>query len=247
MKKQNLKRGVVLVAVLFLATVLVPFSSEAASKNGISKKNASICVGEKLTLKVNGKTKVKWKTSNKKIASVNKNGVITGKKKGSCTITATSSGKKYNCKVKVKKLPENYATVNGKKVKVGKTVKLIYSIQAEKPISTLGIKYKYNHDALEIVNLFDEKRYPNWVLNEYWPECSDDDNKSVYDLVHLVGLDEKKPYDFTDISCKKAKVVDCMKVKVLKSGNYTMNVNIYYANGNDYQQKVKYKVIEKIK
>lgn len=46
---------------------------------------------------------VKWKSSNKKVASVDSYGFVTGKKKGKATITATTkSGKKVKCKVTVK-------------------------------------------------------------------------------------------------------------------------------------------------
>lgn len=47
---------------------------------------------------------IKWKSSNSKVASVDKNGKVTAKKAGTVTITATASasGKKTTCKVKVK-------------------------------------------------------------------------------------------------------------------------------------------------
>lgn len=246
MRKQTLKRGILLAVVLLFATLLVPFSSEAATESKISKKKATICVGEKLTLKVTGTGTVKWKTSNKKIASVSKNGVITGKKVGNCTITATKSGVKYTCKVKVKKIPKNYATVNGKKVKVGKTVRLIYSIQSNKPIATISIKYKYDYAALEIVSPPDEKRYPTWECNEYYPECYDDD-KSLCDIAHLIGWNGKDWSYWANISCKKAKVVDSMEVKVLKSGNYTMKVDIYSVGDQDGNVVKDFTVSEKIK
>ena len=60
--------------------------------------------GEKLKLKLNGTTaKVKYKTSNKEIAAVSSKGMITAKKGGDCKITVTANGKKYVCKVTVKK------------------------------------------------------------------------------------------------------------------------------------------------
>ncbi len=48
---------------------------------------------------------LKWESSNKKVATVDKNGKITAKKAGNCTITATSKDgtkKKATCKVTVK-------------------------------------------------------------------------------------------------------------------------------------------------
>ena len=65
--------------------------------------------GTKLTLRVTAVSpseaskKVTWKSSNKKVVSVSKKGVLTAKQKGTATITAKakSGGKKVKCKVKV--------------------------------------------------------------------------------------------------------------------------------------------------
>ena len=47
-------------------------------------------------------TTLKWKSSNKRIASVDKNGLVTAKRKGVARITVTTKeGKKASCKVKV--------------------------------------------------------------------------------------------------------------------------------------------------
>ena len=43
-----------------------------------------------------------WKSSNSSIASVNSTGKVTGKKKGTATITGVLYGKKYSCKVTVR-------------------------------------------------------------------------------------------------------------------------------------------------
>lgn len=73
-----------------------------AAKVKLSKSKATLIKGQTLKLEVkNTSKKVKWSTSNKKIATVNSSGKITAKKAGTVTITATISNKKYTCKVTV--------------------------------------------------------------------------------------------------------------------------------------------------
>lgn len=71
----------------------------------LNKEKIEIVKGDKYKLiaTVTGMNKtVTWSSSNKKIATVKK-GVVTGKKKGTATITAECGGKKATCKVTVKK------------------------------------------------------------------------------------------------------------------------------------------------
>lgn len=80
---------------------------------------------------------VKWKSSNKKVATVDKNGRVKGKKKGTATISATTSnGRTFKCKVTVKN-PVRVKSIklNKKKatVKVGKTTKLKITFNPKKP------------------------------------------------------------------------------------------------------------------
>ena len=71
----------------------------------LNKSTLSVKKGKKATLKVSYKSysnkKVTWKSSNTKIATV-KNGKITAKKKGTCTITVTQNGATSKCKITVK-------------------------------------------------------------------------------------------------------------------------------------------------
>ena len=48
------------------------------------------------------KGKVKWSSSNKKVATVNSKGKVTAKKKGTAKISAKVNGKTYRCKITVK-------------------------------------------------------------------------------------------------------------------------------------------------
>lgn len=116
---ERLKKIIIAIAVMCLA-IASPLSSptvqsslsttitaEAATKTKISKTAISITVGKKYTLKVSGtKKKVTWSSSKKSVATVSSKGVVTAKKKGTATITAKVSGKKYTCKVTVKAKPK---------------------------------------------------------------------------------------------------------------------------------------------
>lgn len=86
---------------LILSLVFIsPHKAEASVK--ISKAKATMEVDSTLKLKVNGTNKeVKWSSSKKSVASVNKSGTVTAKKEGQATITATVGSKKYTCDVKV--------------------------------------------------------------------------------------------------------------------------------------------------
>lgn len=91
-----------------IAKCTVTVKPVKAKKITLNKKARTIKKGKfyqlKATLKPSNTTDtVKWKTSNKKIATVSSKGVVKAKKKGKCTITArTTSGKKVTCKITVK-------------------------------------------------------------------------------------------------------------------------------------------------
>ena len=93
----------------------------------LNYKNATMRVGDTLKLKatLNGRVKrstgVIWKASNKKVASVNKKGIVKAKKTGTVTITVMTKNKKIktSCKIKVKKKKASKTNVN---IQVGKKV-----------------------------------------------------------------------------------------------------------------------------
>jgi expansin (peptidoglycan-binding protein) len=90
--------------VLFMLAFILAVPSTAQAKAVLNKKNVTLTVGKSVTLKMKGtKKKVKWSTSNKKVATVSKKGKVKAKKAGKATITAKLGKKKYKCKVTVLK------------------------------------------------------------------------------------------------------------------------------------------------
>ena len=93
----------------------------------INKNSASVVCGKTLTLKATLKGaagKITWKSSDRKIASVDASGKVTCKKAGTVTITASAAGKSASCKVTVTYkdvtnssdfwyTPTNYLTAKG--------------------------------------------------------------------------------------------------------------------------------------
>lgn len=71
----------------------------------VSKSKLSVKVGKTVKIKATAKpsAKITYTSSNKKVATVNSKGVVTGKKAGTATITVKANGKTVKVKVTVKK------------------------------------------------------------------------------------------------------------------------------------------------
>lgn len=108
MKRIRLKKYVAVLT--SVAMIFTGISASAAKKNiTFVKSKQTVYVGKKLTLKVsvpkkykNKTSKIKWSSSNTKVAVVNKKGVVTAKKKGSVVIKAVFYGTTAKCTVSVK-------------------------------------------------------------------------------------------------------------------------------------------------
>lgn len=93
----------VLMFSLIMEAIYSPDMSIAKSqKVALSKTRVSLEHKQKYTLKLKGvkNRKVKWSSSNKKVAAVKK-GVVSAKKAGKCVVTAKYAKKKYKCTIKV--------------------------------------------------------------------------------------------------------------------------------------------------
>ena len=107
--------GIIVALSLVLVIAFAVPTQAKKKKVKLNKKKVTLEIGKKVTLKLkNNKKKVKWSSSNKKVATVKK-GKVTAKKKGKATITAKVGKKKYRCKVTVilpKKVLEHIYTVH---------------------------------------------------------------------------------------------------------------------------------------
>lgn len=117
-----------------IATCLVTVSPVEATKVKLNKSKATI--RPKKTLRLKAKVspddttdaKVKWTSSNKKVATVSSKGLVKAvASSGTATITArTSNGKRATCKITVKPVKVKSVKLNKKKLTLskGKTIKL---------------------------------------------------------------------------------------------------------------------------
>lgn len=101
----KIRKKLLLLFTLLLLSLALPMTASAAVK--ISKKTVTLDRGKSTSLKITGtKSKVTWKSSNKKVASVSSKGKVTAKSAGTAVITATVKKKKYTCRVTVRKVSE---------------------------------------------------------------------------------------------------------------------------------------------
>ena len=102
---KQIKKVLAIVIALVLSISMMQTTNVSAATNAkLNKKKATIYVGKTVTLKLkNNKKKVKWSSSNKRVATVSSKGKVKGKKAGKATITAKVGKKKYKCKITVKK------------------------------------------------------------------------------------------------------------------------------------------------
>lgn len=133
--KKIMKRMMIYAFVLCMTILLAPSSLAQAASVKLSQTKLTLTVGKSKTLKMQNTTKkVTWSSSNKKVATVTKEGKVMAVSAGTATISAKISKKTYTCKVTVK--PDYKFSVN-----------VIDSLHAEFMISGLDLKEKSSGTA----------------------------------------------------------------------------------------------------
>lgn len=110
--KKTRKKGIRSLALLLALILAIGFSPvtnvEAKAAPRLNYKKVTLVQGKKKRLKVRNlsrrrRRKVKWYSTRKSVATVNRKGVVKAKRKGKAYIVAKVGRKKYRCKVIVKK------------------------------------------------------------------------------------------------------------------------------------------------
>lgn len=110
--KKGIKTLFLMLPVLLMVSICTPVSTlynndmqivEAAKKKvKLNSSKKTLLKGKKFQLKLkNNRKKIKWSSSKKSVATVNKTGKVTAKKTGKAIITAKVGKKKYKCKITV--------------------------------------------------------------------------------------------------------------------------------------------------
>lgn len=131
--KKTRKKGIRSLAILLVLVLTLGFSPvtnvEAKAAPRLNYKKVTLVQGKKKRLKVRNlsrRRKVKWYSTKKSVATVNKKGIVKAKKKGKAYIVAKVGKKKYRCRVIVKKKvskKKKKTKKSNKKVKINKSTK----------------------------------------------------------------------------------------------------------------------------
>lgn len=139
--KKTKKKGIRSLAILLVLILTLGFSPvtnvEAKAAPRLNYRKITLVQGKKKRLKVRNlrkRRKVKWYSTKKSVATVNRKGVVKAKRKGKAYIVAKVGKKKYRCRVIVKK------KVSKKKKKTKKT---------KKPTGSVKKQLTYYQGALE--------------------------------------------------------------------------------------------------
>ena len=160
-EKKNMKKVRLLLGAAFLCMMLafVADGTKAeAAKMKLNKSKTTIYVGksEKLQVK-NTKKKVKWSSSNKKVATVTQKGVVKGKTEGDAVVSAKVGKKTLKCKVAVKSVLLSNKTAVSMAVDGSAKVKItfrqygtVYWKTADKSIATAKWRGFKNNEDFEL-------------------------------------------------------------------------------------------------
>lgn len=155
--KKTKKKGIRSLAILLVLVLTLGFSPvtnvEAKAAPRLNYKKVTLVQGKKKRLKVRNlsrRRKVKWYSTKKSVATVNRKGIVKAKRKGKAYIVAKVGKKKYRCKVIVKKR----VSKKKKKTKKSKKVKINKSTKRQLPSYKLAFMPEKNYAARTSLDFF---------------------------------------------------------------------------------------------
>lgn len=167
-----MKRSKKMFTVMLALCVALSMAMASVTANAATKKPKKIYLKTtSTTVDIKGKVKVsvykvkpskasksvKWKSSNKKVATVSKSGYVTGKKKGTVKITATSKKNKKakkTIKIKVKDLKAKSVTLSKKSANMypGQKSALKATVKGQTGFYNQGVAWKSSNTKIATVD-----------------------------------------------------------------------------------------------
>lgn len=181
----------------------------------INRSKLTLSEGQKATLRLVGtRKKIKWLSAKKKIASVSAKGIVTGRKQGSTKITAKAGGKKYQCRVTVKK-PAAVKTPAAPKPSV--TPKPTSSPRPSEPA-------KNKEDVAALKKLIEEQKAKGaWLSQEISDEDSYTWENGRLTEIFWSGCEITGTIDFSGLSELKNVVLEYNEIEQINiSSNYKL-------------------------
>lgn len=206
---------------LIAALCIVPDVDAGKSTFNITNQTRSVAVGKSFNIKLNGikAKKVKWSSSKTSVATVSKNGVVTGVKKGKATITGKYKSIKFKIKVDVYKGDNGTCNLNDLTVKYKGTK-----------------TYTSDNEYLWAVTFtFSNKsEIPSYMAYEFYQTC------------YINNVEKDYEYEnnyYTKV--KNGASTDVTFEYLVKSGD-NVELSLYYYN-NDDEKVIFYETETKIK
>lgn len=166
-------------------SVFISNQSDAGSTTlNLTSNSYTLSQGKTLQLKINGvkAKKVKWKSSNKKVATVSKNGVVKAVKIGNATISGKYKGITFKTKITVNPSVTEYNMLLAEDKKMA-----VYLKKVEDGFIYLNFKNKCNTDLVVWGNYLD--------ING-----KDYSDITIYDFVYAGREKEIKIDEFSEVS-----------------------------------------------
>lgn len=239
----KIKANKIATASMAIVTALSPIMYSLpvnAATPALSNTSVSVNVGKtvKLSMKnVKSGTKVAWKSSNKKIATVSSNGVVKGLKKGSTYVYATVSRKRYKCKVTVKSASSNVKVQSigltstiGTSVQAGSSGYIIASVSPSNA-KNRTVSYKSNNTKVVSISRsgkFKAKKAGDATITV---KAADGSNVSSTISIHV------NPFS-TPVSSVKIVVADGYPDKIYVDPNNGTQLKAYVSPSNATNRKV---------